>query len=146
MDPKELKEFLESLKETDIEELNLESNDTQLSFKRDNVPSVPLNPGSVAGNGRDKDNPGAEKKKEFVPIKSPMVGTFYYSDSSDRPPFIIEGNHVTPGQKVGIIEAMKIMKEVNTNVKGKIVKVLVENGQAVEYGQPLFLADPEDIK
>jgi acetyl-CoA carboxylase biotin carboxyl carrier protein len=135
--PEELKEFLSSLKGTDIEELRLEMGSSKISFKKSEV--------EVAVPAAVKPQPKAvPEEKKLVPFKSPMVGTFYHSESSDHPPFVIEGNHIVPGQKIGIIEAMKIIKDVTSNIKGKIIKVSVKNGQSVEYGQELFLVDPEN--
>jgi biotin carboxyl carrier protein len=73
-----------------------------------------------------------------------MVGTFHASNSPDRPPLVIEGDHVIPGQKVGVIEAMKVMKDVLSTIQGKVVKVMVPSDHPVEYGQPIFLIDPRD--
>ena len=134
METKELKEFIAYLKETDIEDLRVESEDSKIYFKKSEVVAVPS-----AGT---KIKQVLEKKEQIVPIKSPMVGTFHHSESKDRPPYVMAGNHVVPGQKIGIIEAMKIIKDVNSNVKGKIIKSLIENGQPVEYGQELFLVEP----
>jgi|SRR3989339_329348 len=141
MDSADFKTFLTSLKDTDIEEFRVETGAVKISFKRGNVPIVL----SVADPAPKAVIPVKEDKKA-VAVKSPMVGTFYHSDSSDRPPFIMEGNHVAPGRKIGIIETMKIMKDVTSSVKGKIIKVMVKNGQPVEYGQELFLVDTEDVK
>ena len=77
-----------------------------------------------------------------VAITSPMVGTFYWAPAADADPYVEVGNTVDVGQTVCIIEAMKLMNEIETEVKGKIVKVLVENAQPVEYGQQLFLVEP----
>ena len=76
-----------------------------------------------------------------VTIESPMVGTFYRASSPTAEPCVREGDVVKEGQIVGIIEAMKLMNEIETRASGRIVKILVENGQAVEYGQPLFLIE-----
>ena len=78
----------------------------------------------------------------LVPIASPMVGTFYRSPSPTSAPFVNLGDHITVGQTVCIIEAMKLMNDMPTEVAGRIVKVCVDNGTTVEYGQPLFLVDP----
>ena len=83
----------------------------------------------------------AEPKPTTVVIKSTMVGTFANAASNDKPPFVKEGSVVEPGQKVGQIEAMKIIKDVHSKVKGKVVKIYVSNGESVEYGQDLFLID-----
>jgi len=77
-----------------------------------------------------------------VTIESPMVGTFYRASSPTAEPYVREGDVVKEGQIVCIIEAMKLMNEIETRASGRIVKILVENGQAVEYGQPLFLIEP----
>ena len=142
MDHNDLKDFLEALKDTDIEELKIDTPETQIFLRRGDVTPVKA-PRGVSEEAASAEAAEEARAKKFVPIKSTMVGTYFHADSSDRPPFVIEGNHVVPGQKVGIIEAMKIMKEMDSNVKGRIVKVLVENGQPVEYGQELFLVDTE---
>ena len=70
-----------------------------------------------------------------------MVGTFYNAPAHDKPPYIVEGSHIEIGQKIGAIEAMKIIKDVMSTAKGKVIKICVSNGQSVEYGQELFLVD-----
>jgi acetyl-CoA carboxylase biotin carboxyl carrier protein len=77
-----------------------------------------------------------------VTIKSPMIGTFYRKASPDKPNFVDVGDEVTPGKVVCIIEAMKLFNEIESEVKGKIVKILVEDSSPVEYDQPLFLVEP----
>ena len=79
----------------------------------------------------------------YAEITSPMVGTFYRSPSPDKPPFVDVGDRVKEGDTVCIIEAMKLMNDMPAEISGKIVRVLVENGTTVEYGQPLFLVDPK---
>jgi acetyl-CoA carboxylase biotin carboxyl carrier protein len=77
-----------------------------------------------------------------VTIKSPMIGTFYRSPSPDKPSFVNVGDEIEPGKPVCIIEAMKLFNEIESEVKGRIVKVLVEDASPVEYDQPLFLVEP----
>jgi acetyl-CoA carboxylase biotin carboxyl carrier protein len=84
---------------------------------------------------------GADESK-LVTIKSPMIGTFYRSSSPDKPPFVNVGDEIAPGKAVCIIEAMKLFNEIESDIKGKIVKVLVNDATPVEYDQPLFLVDP----
>ena len=91
----------------------------------------------------------AESKKEtvgdeskYVTIKSPMIGTFYRSSSPDKPPFANIGDEIKSGKVICIIEAMKLFNEIESDVTGKIVKVLVNDSSPVEYDQPLFLVDP----
>jgi acetyl-CoA carboxylase biotin carboxyl carrier protein len=82
-------------------------------------------------------------KNNYIEIKSPMVGTFYRSSSPDKPPFIKVGDSVDEGSVVCIVEAMKLFNEIESEVKGTIVKVMVEDAQPVEYDQVLFLVDPK---
>lgn len=85
---------------------------------------------------------GGNDESKYVTIKSPMIGTFYRSSSPDKPPFVNVGDEVAAGKTVCIIEAMKLFNEIESDVKGKIVKVLVNDATPVEYDQPLFLVDP----
>ena len=85
----------------------------------------------------------SEEEKSYHVIKSPLVGTFYRSPSPGAPPFVEVGDVVSPGQVLCIIEALKVMNEIESDVRGKIEKILVENGETVEYGQPLFLINTE---
>lgn len=88
--------------------------------------------------------PKAEAKSgNGIEIRAPMVGTFYRSPSPDSPPFAMEGDHVTTGQTLCIIEAMKIMNEIESEVTGRVAKILAENAQPVEYGHPLFVIEPD---
>ncbi len=85
----------------------------------------------------------SEEEKQYHVIKSPLVGTFYRSPSPGAPPFVEVGDIVSPGQVLCIIEALKVMNEIESDVRGRVEKILVENGETVEYGQPLFLIDTE---
>ncbi len=78
----------------------------------------------------------------LVTIEAPMVGTFYRAPAPDAEPYVKEGDAIKAGQTVCIVEAMKLMNEVESSVAGRVVKILVETGQPVEYGQPLFLIEP----
>ena len=89
---------------------------------------------AAATNGADESN--------YVTVKSPMIGTFYRSSGPDKPAFINVGDEIAPGKITCIIEAMKLFNEIESDVKGKIVKVLVNDATPVEYDQPLFLVDP----
>ena len=131
MNTNDIKTFLESIRDTDIEEIEFEAGDTSLYIKKSEIAPKKEVPKKVV------------EKNITVSIKSKMVGTFYSAPANDRPPFVIEGSHVEVGQKIGTIEAMKIIKDVISTTKGKILKVLVANGQTVEYGQKLFLVDTD---
>ncbi|MES2133541.1 MAG: acetyl-CoA carboxylase biotin carboxyl carrier protein [Bacteroidota bacterium] len=87
-------------------------------------------------------NAPANDESKYVTIKSPMIGTFYRSSSPDKPAFVGVGDDIEVGKPVCIIEAMKLFNEIESEVKGKIVKVLVNDATPVEYDQPLFLVDP----
>ena len=87
--------------------------------------------------------PAQNETNGFIHITSPMVGTFYRSPSPESRPFVDIGDHVSVGDTVCIIEAMKLMNDMPSEVSGKIMKILVDNGTTVEYGQPLFLVDPK---
>jgi acetyl-CoA carboxylase biotin carboxyl carrier protein len=82
------------------------------------------------------------EESKYVTIKSPMIGTFYRSAGPDKPSFVNIGDEIAPGKPVCIIEAMKLFNEIESDIKGKIVKVLVNDSTPVEYDQPLFLVDP----
>lgn len=89
-------------------------------------------------------SPEAENgSADGIEIRAPMVGTFYRAPSPDAPPFANEGDHVTAGQTLCIIEAMKIMNEIESEVTGRVMKILAENAQPVEYGHPLFVIEPD---
>lgn len=96
----------------------------------------------------DSSIPSAESaaavEEEKAIIKSPMVGTFRRSLSKDRPPMVLVGNHVKPGDRLGVVECMKIPNDVVSFCAGTIEEILVEEGHAVEYGQPLFVINPKD--
>jgi acetyl-CoA carboxylase biotin carboxyl carrier protein len=88
------------------------------------------------------EQPKAQEAANLLTIKSPMIGTFYRRPSPDKPDFVAVGDEVSPGKVVCVIEAMKLFNEIESEVKGKIVKVLVEDASPVEYDQPLFLVEP----
>ena len=153
MNVKEIKELIELLKGNEITELEIEREGVKIKLKKGTgnlvttqvmaapqqvVHQVQAAPAPAA----KKEEKPAEKKIDGVTINSPMVGTFYKSPAPDAAAFVKEGDVVSEGKTVCIIEAMKLMNEIKSEVKGKIIKILVENGQPVEFGQPLFLVEP----
>lgn len=132
----ELVAVLASLKDTDVEEFSYEAAGKKICLKKSAAPLMSCIDAQEAGTAE------VEEEKNLI-IKSPMVGTFYQAESRNHPPFVIEGNHIVPGQKIGLIQAMKIYKDVLSDVKGKITKILVKNGEPVEYGQELVVVDPK---
>jgi acetyl-CoA carboxylase biotin carboxyl carrier protein len=96
-----------------------------------------MTPNAPAGSAADA--PAAPKELSGQPIPSPMVGTFYRAGSPEAEPFVSVGTRITPDKVLCIIEAMKVMNEIKAEVAGEIVEILAENGEPVEFGQPLFL-------
>lgn len=100
-------------------------------------------PAAASGGGQDAAaKSGNESNAKLLEVKSPMIGTFYRSASPDKPPYVKVGDRIAKGDTVCIVEAMKLFNEIESEVAGKIVKVLVEDAQPIEYDQPLFLVDP----
>lgn len=106
------------------------------------VPTPAPQPKAAAGDGKgEAAAPAADNN--YVEVKSPIVGTFYRSSSPDKDPFVVPGDTIQTGSVVCIVEAMKLFNEIESEVSGKIVKVLVDDASPVEYDQPLFLVDPK---
>lgn len=148
MDIKEIKQIVELMKRSDLTDFEIEEKDLKLRISRNSgvVVSAPapapiaVAPAPAAVAPAESPAPAAAPKDEpgVTIIKSPMVGTFYRSPNPDSKPFADVGTKVKADSVVCIIEAMKVMNEINAELSGTIVDILVENGQAVEYGQPLF--------
>ena len=149
MNQKEIKELVEFLVEKDIAEFELERGDVKIRIKRGQTaaasaaPAVvsyalPAAPPSTAAPAPAIATAAPASEEGFDIIKSPIVGTFYESSSPGSPAFVKQGDKVAIGQVLCIVEAMKLMNEIESETAGEIVKVLVSNGQPVEYGQPLF--------
>ena len=103
--------------------------------------ATPQTPPAVSSEPKKPEVPVNDDSK-YLTIKSPMIGTFYRSPGPDKPIFVNVGDEIIPGKTVCIIEAMKLFNEIESDIKGKIVKVLVNDASPVEYDQPLFLVDP----
>ena len=150
MDLDDVFKLIEAVNDSKVAELEIEKGDFRIKIKKETV-KADSNKSSafVAGKSEIVESKGKEEiesAEEFPPhlevIRSPIVGTFYRAPSPDAPPYVEEGDIVEKGQVLCIVEAMKIMNEIESDVRGKIVKILVENAQPVEYGQPLFLIEP----
>ena len=107
-----------------------------------NPPSLSVTTAPVVQETKIEKEKPAESMENLVVIKSPIVGTFYVSSAPDTPPYVKVGDIVKPGQVVCIVEAMKLMNEIESDVAGKIVKILAKNEDAIEYNQELFLVEP----
>lgn len=166
MNSKEIKELVEFLIEKDVTEFELERGDVKMRIKRGaqvqvvQAPIAPVIAAPIAAApaaitptvsaAAPATTPGpaappaaAAEDEGLHVVKSPIVGTFYESPSPGAPPFIKPGDHVAAGQVLCIVEAMKLMNEIESDVAGEVVKALVSNGQPVEYGQPLFAIRPK---
>lgn len=154
MDFKQIQELIRMINKSNIGELSIEEKGFKVTIKQkqDAVQQVvsapqtfysqPSLPMAQPGASTDKAKPAIEAPSNLLTIKSPMIGTFYRSPTPDKPSFVNIGDEVTAGKVVCIIEAMKLFNEIESELKGKIVKVLVDDASPVEYDQPLFLVDP----
>lgn len=164
MNQKELKELIDFLIEKDISEFELERGDVKVRIKRGGETVAPvithampmsampiMAPNAQASHAPTaaappptsaSTPPPAAAEEELHAVKSPIVGTFYEAPGPGALPFVKVGDQVAAGQVLCIIEAMKLMNEIEADASGEIVKVLVNNGQPVEYGQPLFAIRP----
>jgi acetyl-CoA carboxylase biotin carboxyl carrier protein len=161
MDFKQIQELIKMINKSNIGELTVEQKDFRVTIrqKEDQVtqlvtapvhqplqqvaasaPVTSSQPATVPAG--DKPSGGEAPTGNLITIKSPMIGTFYRRSSPDKPNLVDVGTDITPGKVVCIIEAMKLFNEIESEVKGKIVKVLVEDASPVEYDQPLFLVEP----
>ncbi|MFB5675466.1 acetyl-CoA carboxylase biotin carboxyl carrier protein [Paenibacillus terreus] len=158
----EIKELIKLVDETSVQELEIENEGARLMIRKPGksevvtVQAPTAAPVYAAASQAIVSSPAAqpqpaaaavdqaaEPASNLHKIVSPMVGTFYRASSPDAAPFVSAGDRVGEKTTVCIIEAMKLMNEIEAEVKGEIVEVLAENGQLVEYGQPLFLVKPE---
>jgi acetyl-CoA carboxylase biotin carboxyl carrier protein len=157
MDIKQIQELVKLINKTNIGEITIEEDGVKITVKQKKdprpiitsggsfqaaaptqfaTPSIPIPP-PVAAKAAEE-----PKADNFITIKSPMIGTFYRTAGPGKPTFVNVGDEVSNGKVVCIIEAMKLFNEIESEVKGKIVKVLVDDASPVEYDQPLFLVDP----
>jgi len=145
MDLDELKLLIELLKDTDITELQLEREGSKIKIKREKIEELSAHPPTGEGRRspeRTAENEGPSEDEILASITSPIVGIFHRSPAPEAPPFVDVGSIVKTGQVLCIVEAMKLMNEIECDRDGTVVKVLVENGNPVEYGESLFLIDP----
>lgn len=163
MELKEIKELIKLVSEAGVSEVDVERGDFKLSIKKTEEktmvvqaapqlvaapvalpvtapappPSIPVEHMSAPASKTE-----SPVGSNLITIKSPMIGTFYKSASPEKPAFVQVGDEIKPGKVLCIVEAMKLFNEIESEVSGKIVKVLVENASPVEYDQPLFLVEP----
>ena len=147
----EIRELLAVLQQTDIAELSIKSSDFELSIRKDRAggdrPLEPVSVPPLAAPPAPVPVPAAAptpppKADRLLEVVSPMVGTFYRAPGPEELPYVDVGDRIRIGQAVCIIEAMKLMNELEAEVAGEIVEILAQNGQPVEYGQPLMRVNP----
>jgi|SRR3954467_11298077 len=159
----EIQDLIKFVAKSGVSEVELETKDVKIVIKtpagkKDQVPgqgtpspaiyqggAPALQPQAVVQEAKSTDAKqakAADDELKYTTVKSPMIGTFYRSSSPDKPAFVGVGDEIEPGKTVCIIEAMKLFNEIESDIKGKIVKILVNDATPVEYDQPLFLVDP----
>ncbi len=161
MKPKEIQDLLDFIAKSGLAEVSIETEQCKIVVKRDSIQghalpqmhiaqpiqSLPTAhphslPTHLPAKAKEEDVVPITSEGTYLTIKSPMIGTFYRSSSPDSDNFANIGDTISKGQTVCIIEAMKLFNEIETDIAGRIVKILVENATPVEYDQPLFLVDP----
>ena len=152
MDIRKVKKLIELLEESGIAEIEIHEGEESVRINRGgsaplpqtvvNVPSVDASSSLKTQLSTNENSSSDDYSDEGEVITAPMVGIFYSSPSPDQPPFVNKGQNIKTGDVLCIIEAMKIMNQIEADIDGKLIRVLVENGDPVEYGQPLFVIDP----
>jgi acetyl-CoA carboxylase biotin carboxyl carrier protein len=151
-DVRKIRRLVELMKEHDLGEIDLRQGETRVRLRRDfamaggtvtvasSLPTIVATTTTAAAK-ESAPAPPADESQHLAVIKSPMVGTFYSAPDPDSPPFVKVGDHVGPETTVCIVEAMKVFNQIPAEVSGKIAAVLVENGEPLEFGQPMFKVD-----
>lgn len=155
MDIKQIQELIRFVSKSGVNEVSLEQDNFKITIKTNQAATVvhatvpapqPVAAAPVAAAAPAPAAPVAAATvadtSNYVTIKSPMIGTFYHSPTPEKPAFVNVGDEITAGTVVCIIEAMKLFNEIESEVSGRIVKILVQNASPVEYDQPLFLVEP----
>jgi acetyl-CoA carboxylase biotin carboxyl carrier protein len=148
MNIKEIKEMINLMNENNLMELEVEKEGMRIRLKRSG-PGEALTGPVIIEKEINREKSISQTREQLEPdllktveIKAPMVGTFYMSPSLEAAPYVQIGQVIEPGQVICIIEAMKLMNEIKTEIRGKITEILVDNAEPVEFGQPLFLVEP----
>lgn len=154
MDIKQIQNLITFVAKSGVNEVSIEETDFKITIKTNQEPNIanttsvaqPVLPQSQAPQPVMVSAPiakilSAENTKQIA-VKSPMIGTFYRSANPDKPPFVSVGDEISVGQVVCVIEAMKLFNEIESEVAGRVVKIMVDNSTPVEYDQPLFLIEP----
>ncbi|MCJ8208169.1 acetyl-CoA carboxylase biotin carboxyl carrier protein [Mucilaginibacter sp. RS28] len=161
MDIKQIQDLIRFVSKSGVSEVSIEQNEFKITIKTTLTQTVvnatlpapvaaipaaaaaapaPVSPTTHAS--APAEAPAAADESKYITVKSPMIGTFYRSSTPEKPAFVNVGDEIKPGKVTCIIEAMKLFNEIESEVSGRIVKILVENATPVEYDQPLFLVEP----
>jgi acetyl-CoA carboxylase biotin carboxyl carrier protein len=160
----EIQDLIKFVSKSGVSEVQIEQKDFKIVIRSDNekkgrpqaqmvqaqmpapapqpLPAAQPAPQPAAAPAAEAPKAAADENAKYITVKSPMIGTFYRSSSPDKDPFVNVGDSIKEGKVICIIEAMKLFNEIEAEVSGKIVKVLVDDSTPVEYDQPLFLVDP----
>jgi len=139
---KEIKEMITLMNENALTELEVEKDGMRIRLKKGLSGAIEKAVEQIGAASPPPAKAGEAPAKNTIDIKAPMVGTFYRAPSPDAAPYVNIGDVVEPGQVVCIIEAMKLMNEIKSEVRGKIVDIPIENGEPIEYGHVLFVLEP----
>jgi acetyl-CoA carboxylase biotin carboxyl carrier protein len=151
MNIKEIKEMINLMNENGLTELEVEKDDMRIRLKKTvngfegfdgPLPLAGQSVPTAAAKNQSVQETEEKNVIKTVEIKSPMVGTFYRAPNPEAPSYVEVGQSIEPGQVICIIEAMKLMNEIKSEIRGKILEILVDNAEPVEFGQPLFLIEP----
>ena len=159
MDLKEIQNLIKFVSNSGVAEVKLETGDIKITIRttlEGNAPDItyvqqapmqqaiaaPAVPAPIAATPATPAAPAADDNSKYVTIKSPMIGTFYRKPSPDKPVFVEVGSSIGKGDVLCVVEAMKLFNEIEAEISGKIVKILVDDMSPVEFDQPLFLVDP----
>jgi acetyl-CoA carboxylase biotin carboxyl carrier protein len=159
MDLKEIQNLIKFVSNSGVAEVKLETGDIKITIRttlEGNAPDItyvqqapmqqaiaaPAVPATVAATPATPAAPAADDNSKHITIKSPMIGTFYRKPSPDKPVFVEVGSSIGKGDVLCVVEAMKLFNEIEAEISGKIVKILVDDMSPVEFDQPLFLVDP----
>ena len=144
-DVEKINRLVELMEGHDLKEIDLRQGDTRVRLRRGADPAEPIVAAAPAPPPAPAPpDPAPADDEHIAVITSPMVGTFYSASDPDSPPYVKVGDHVGPETTVCIVEAMKVFNQIPAEVSGKIVAVLVENGEPVEYGQPIYKVDTRE--
>ena len=149
---KEIQEIINFIKKSDLDDVSIETENIKIRVKKNNgnfttIEQPKIVKTEIQPQTSPVENKVSEEKKEKtsnnnIIIKSPMIGTFYRSPNPETDPFVNEGDSIKVGQTICIVEAMKLFNDIESEVSGKIVKILVDDNSPVEFDQPLFEVDP----